>query len=164
MLQQGSPAQIHSALRNARVADLVGIQNRFQGEWLGAAAAPGQGLLGWTGEGRAAPNLPVLTGRDKGKLSPGQAVNWVIPSDGLTIVESTAQRSSPFSAEVVEARHLGEITLATLRLTAVPGAQLVLTLSGAQRQGLSPGLSVGVRLDPALVHVMPSRVNGGRHP
>jgi hypothetical protein len=64
---------------------------------------------------------------------------------------------------VVEGRHLGEITLATLRLIAVPGAQLVLTLSGAQRQGLSPGVSVGVRLDPA-VHVMPSRVNGGRHP
>ena len=78
MLQQSSPAQIHSAPRNARVADLVGIQNRFQGEWLGAAAAPGQGLLRWTCEGRAAPNLPVLTVRDKGKLSPGQAVNWVI--------------------------------------------------------------------------------------
>ncbi len=79
-------------------------------------------------------------------------------------MESTAQGSSPFSAEVVEGRHLGEITLATLRLIAVPGAQLVLSLSGVQRQGLSPGVSVGVRLDPALVHVMPSRVNGSRHP
>jgi molybdate transport system ATP-binding protein len=163
VLQQGSPARMHSAPRNARVADLVGIQNRFQGMWLGADAASGQGLLRWTGEDETSSNLPVLTVRDKGKLSAGQAVNWVIPSDGITVVASAAQGSDAFEAEVVEVRHLGEITLATLRLIAVPGTQLVLTLSGVQRQGLEPGARVGVRLDPALVHVMPSRVNGGRH-
>lgn len=161
VLQQGSPTHIHTAPRNARVADLVGIQNRFHGEWLGAAA-PGRGLLRWTGEDSTAPSLPVLTVRDKGKLSAGQAVNWVIPSDGITVVASAEQGSDVFSAEVVEARHLGEITLATLRLSAVPGVQLVLTLSGPQRQGLDPGMCVGVRLDSALVHVMPSRMNGGR--
>lgn len=161
VLQQGSPTHIHTAPRNARVADLVGIQNRFHGEWLGAAA-PGRGLLRWTGEDSTAPSLPVLTVRDKGKLSAGQAVNWVIPSDGITVVASAEQGSDVFSAEVVEARHLGEITLATLRLSAVPGVQLVLTLSGAQRQGLDPGMCLGIRLDSALVHVMPSRMNGGR--
>ena len=106
----------------------------------------------------------MLAVRDKGKLSPGQAVNSVIPSDGLTIVDSTARGSTPFSAEVVESRHLGEITLATCTRSPCRVDSWVLTLPGAQRQGLSPSMSVGVRLDPALVHVMPSRVNGGRHP
>ena len=157
VLQQGTPAHIHNAPRNARVADLVGIQNRFQGEWLGPAATAGQGLLRWTGAGAATQSPPVLTVRDKGKVPTGQAVNWVIPSDGITLVDAATQDAGDFSAEVVEARHLGEITLATLRLAAVPGARLALTLSGAQRQGLAPGVRVGVRLDPALVHVMPLR-------
>ena len=156
VLQQGSPAHIHNAPRNARVADLVGIQNRFQGQWLGPADTPGQGLLRWTGEG-SSEMAPVLKVRDKGKVPTAQAVNWVIPSDGIALIDVASLRPADFSAEVSEARHLGEITLATLSLAAVPGARLVLTLSGAHRQGLALGARVGVRLDPGLVHVMPLR-------
>nr|ART89768.1 molybdenum transport ATP-binding protein ModC [uncultured bacterium] len=155
VLQQGSPAHIHNAPRNARVADLVGIQNRFQGVWLGPSEVKGYGLLRWTGNGKPANAPPVLTVRDKGKVPTGQAVNWVIPSDGIALIAPEDQLEGDFSAEVYEARHLGEITLATLALSAVPGARLVLTLSGAQRQGLAPGARIGVRLDPSLVHVMP---------
>ncbi len=157
VLQAGTPAQIHTAPRNARVADLVGIQNRFQGVWLGPADGAGQGLLRWTGDGNAAGPWPVLSVRDKGKLPTGQAVNWVIHSDGITLVEANGPAPDDFSAEVTEARHLGEITLATLSLHAVPGARLVLTLAGAQRLGLVSGARVGVRLDPVRVHVMPLR-------
>jgi len=157
VLQQGSPAHIHNAPRNARVADLVGIQNRFQGQWLGPSATAGQGLLRWTGEGSSGDAAPVLQVRDKGKVPTGQAVNWVIPSDGISLIDAGAVGPTDFSAEVCEARHLGEITLATLGLASVPGARLVLTLSGAQRQVLALGARVGVRLDPELVHVMPLR-------
>ena len=157
VLQQGSPAHIHNAPRNARVADLVGIQNRFRGEWLGPAAVPGQGLLRWTGDAATAAPAPVLTVRDKGKLEVGQLLSWVIPSDGIRLVEATAQQAGDFSAEVVAARHLGEITLATLCVAEVPGAELVLTLSGAQRRDLVAGARVAVRLDLGLVHVMPQR-------
>jgi molybdate transport system ATP-binding protein len=166
VLQQGSPAHIHNAPRNARVADLVGLQNRFRGEWQGPAAAPGLGLLRWTGDAAPAAAVasasasaaaPLLTVRDKGKLEPGQPLNWVIPSDGIHLLEPSAQQAGDFSAEVSVARHLGEITLATLRLDAVPGAELVLTLSGAQRRGLVAGTRVAVRLDTGLVHVMPQR-------
>lgn len=158
VLQQGTPAHIHNAPRNARVADLVGIQNRFQGEWLGPATTGGQGLLRWQGSSAAAQSSPVLTVRDKGKVPTGQAVNWVIPSDGIALVDVASPGATDFVAEVVEARHLGEITLVTLSLAAVPGTPLVLTLSGAQRKRLAVGARVGVRLDPALVHVMPLRV------
>jgi molybdate transport system ATP-binding protein len=160
VLQQGSPAHIHNAPRNARVADLVGIQNRFEGQWLGPAEAPGQGWLRWTGDdvgATAAQSPPVLRVRDKGKVPTGQAVNWVIPSDGIALIDPDTLGASDFSAEVLEARHLGEITLVTLRLHVVPGARLILTLSGAQRKGLAPGSRAGVRLDPTLVHVMPLR-------
>lgn len=155
VLQQGSPAHIHNAPRNARVADLVGIQNRFQGVWLGPADVEGHGLLRWvSAEGSSATPL-VLRVRDKGKVPTGQAVSWVIPSDGITLVAPAEQQGDDFSAVVHEARHLGEITLATLVLVNVPGARLVLTLSGVQRQGLVPGARFGARLDARLVHVMP---------
>ena len=157
MLQQGTPEQIHRAPRNARVADLVGIQNRFQGIWLGPAAQPGEGLMRWTAEAGPPDNAPVLTVRDKGKLPTGQAVNWVVPSDGITLIDDAGLCLGDFSAEVTEVRHLGEITLATLALSAVPGARLQLTSSGAQRRGLSVGTRVGVRLDLGMVHVMPLR-------
>lgn len=157
VLQQGSPAHIHNAPRNARVADLVGIQNRFQGQWLGPSDTHGQGLLRWTGASGSSEGAPVLKVRDKGKVPTGQAVNWVISSDGISLIDAAAVGPTDFSAEVSEARHLGEITLATLSLAAVPGVRLVLTLSGARRQVLVLGARVGVRLDPGLVHVMPLR-------
>lgn len=158
VLQAGTPAQIHTQPRNARVADLVGIQNRFQGLWLGPASTPGQGLLRWTPAGQdETARLPVLTVRDKGRLAPGQPVNWVIPSDGIALVDPAARHDDDFVTEVTEARHLGEITLATLSLAAVPGARLVLTLAGPQRQRLVVGSPAAVRLDRRFVHVMPVR-------
>ena len=80
---------------------------------------------------------------------PGVVVRVEVP--GRRLVETRA------GAWVVEARHLGEITLAILHLDAVPGARLVLTRAGAERRGLLPGARFGVRLDPARVHVMPTR-------
>ena len=157
VLQQGTPASIHNAPRNARVADLVGIQNRFQGVWLGPAASPGLGQLRWTGDGADDPTAPIFTVRDKGKLPPGQAVNWVIPNDAIVLIDTGELGAGDFRAEVLEARHLGEITLATLSVDAVPGAQLVLTLAGAQRQALTIGARCGARLDLSRVHVMPLR-------
>ena len=158
VLQDGPPASIHSAPRNARVADLVGIQNRFQGVWLGPADSPGQGRLRWLGGDADDPAAPVLTVRDKGKLPVGHAVTWVIPNDGIVLIEPDARRPGDFDAEVTEARHLGEITLATLSLRAVPGARLVLTLADAQRLALTSGARVCARLDPVRVHVMPLRI------
>jgi len=160
VLQEGTPAHIHSAPRNARVADLVGIQNRFQGVWLGSAESAGWGRLRWTGsgDGEAA---PVLTVRDKGKLPAGQEVNWVIPNDGIVLIDPGAGDAGDFDSEVIEARHLGEITLATLRVHGVPGARLVLTLAGPQRHAVRSGARFGARIDPARVHVMPLRTLTG---
>jgi molybdate transport system ATP-binding protein len=153
VLQSGAPQAIHRAPRNARVADLVGIQNRYPGTWLGPSETPCWGRLRW-GEGAAAVQLEV---RDKGRLPPGQAVDWLIPGDAIALEADAADEPGCFAARVVDARHQGEITLATLQLDAAGGAPLLLTLAGRERQQLAAGATVGIRIDLAQVHVMPLR-------
>ena len=158
VLQQGSPDQIHHAPRNARVADLVGIHNRFSGRWKGPSAHAGKGWLEWTADPPAerAP-APLLEVRDKGRIVAGQAVTWLIPGDAIALLERAPEQAGEFAATLVETRHLGEITLATLALNDVPGAQLQLTWAGPQRHRLGVGAPCGVRLDLDRVHVMPLR-------
>jgi molybdate transport system ATP-binding protein len=155
VLQQGRPDAIHRAPRNARVADLVGIPNRFPGRWIGPSGRPGLGLLRWGSDANG--TGPLLEVRDKGRIRPGEAVTWIVPGDGLTLLEQPPRADDEFAAVVTEARYLGEITLATLALDAVAGAPLALTLSGPQRREADVGRRVTVRLDRALVHVMPVR-------
>ena len=157
VLQQGTAASIHRSPRNARVADLVGIHNRFDGVWIGPSRQEGWGMLSWTAAQQGSALALQLKVRDKGRLAAGQKVSWVIPGDGITLLERPPQGDGEFDAVVVEARHLGEITLATLSLTALPGSSLRLTLSGPQRLRILAGAHLGLRLDLSQVHVMPSR-------
>ena len=179
VLQQGTPAAIHRAPRNARVADLVGLQNRFEGVWLGPDTQPGIGCLRWTGPsaGRAAtteeasgrdasPQGPVLRVPDKGRLQPGQPVSWVLPGEAIELIAPAQRAPGDLDAVVSQVRHLGEITLATVYLTGAPHARLTLTLAGAGAAPLgAPSTSltadtprpVAVRLDARQVHVMPVR-------
>jgi molybdate transport system ATP-binding protein len=158
VLQVGTPDSIHRAPRNARVADLVGIHNRFHGQWLGAdSQAPGWGLLRWMPNGVDAGGGPLLRVRDKGRLADGQTVTWIVPSDGIAVLDRPPQGDGEFGAQVLDARHLGEITLATLALSDIAGAQMRLVVSGPQRRHLEVGSALAVRLDLALVHVMPLR-------
>lgn len=144
VLQTGTPAAIHRAPRNARVADLVGLQNRFEGQWLGPAAREGAGLLRWTdpraADPAAEPAGPLLEVPDKRRLSAGQAVNWVLPGEAIELVAPGARRPGDFDAVVSQARHLGEITLLGVDLVVPPHARLTLTLAGAGRRPLGdPG-------------------------
>jgi molybdate transport system ATP-binding protein len=157
VLQQGSPDSIHRAPRNGRVADLVGIHNRFDGQWLGAAEQSGYGLLRWSAAHANEGHRQTLRVRDKGRIPTGQRVTWVIPGDGITISDGVPSHEGEFVAQVIEARHLGEITLATLMLTLVPDARLMLTLSGPQRRQVAVGTTLCARIDLDLVHVMPLR-------
>lgn len=174
VLQQGTPLQVHTQPRNARVADLVGLANRFVGRWLGPLAGHAgkqqQGRLLWTpttaagaGSEEGADCLELHV-QDKGRLLPGQAVSWVIPSDGITLLEPGAAGAGDLLAVVSQARHLGETTLATLALQRPAGAELVLTLSGPARQALAPGQRLAARLDLEMVHVMPVRSGAGALP
>ncbi len=171
MLQQGTPAQIYRSPRNARVADLVGIQNRFYGCWEGPADEPGHGWLVWLPGPQADPAGPAvrLKVRDKGRLDVGQRVTWVVQGDGLQCrlvdasstppgaLPSGGAGALPLAARLSESRHLGEMSLALLALEALPGVQLHMTLSGPWRQHLQADQRLWVDIDPEWVHVMPTR-------
>lgn len=153
VLQEGPPEHIHRAPRNARVADLVGMHNRFQGVWVGPSDRAGWGLLKWVSAAGGDSGDMLLEVRDKGKIKPGQPVNWVVPGDGILLgADGSGQE---LEATVSEARHLGEITLASLTLQRNPQISLRITLAGPQRRRIGNGDRLALRLDPALVHVMP---------
>ncbi len=160
VLQTGTPAAIHRAPRNARVADLVGLQNRFQGVWLGPSDRAGTALLRWTGPQHSAHEAtagPLLEVPDKGRLTAGQSVSWVIPGEAIALVEAGDLRAADLDARVTQVRHLGEITLYVVDLAVPPHVRLTLTLAGAHQAPLAAGQAVAVRLDAGLVHVMPVR-------
>ena len=208
VLQQGAPGAIHHSPRNARVADVIGLQNRFFGRWLGGAqperAAPpkGWGLMQWTAQeaqssaasdaltqADISDSSVVLRVRDKGRLSAGQALNWVVPAEALSLLPTGsepkegavpkwgsdtdfAQQNSgsdphfgaaphttlrDFAAHITDLRHLGDTSLVTVRLASSPAATVRLTLAAHKPQALAQGQAVVLRMDTALVHVMPTR-------
>ena len=162
VLQQGTPERLYRSPRNARVADLVGIQNRFHGQWLGPADQAGMGWLEWLpppGSGAPGQRGVRLCVADKGRLSVGQSVSWVIQGDGIHLSQPDASAQSPaaWPARMETVRHLGDLSLATVSLDDVPPVTLQLTLAGPQRQRWEEGQRVMLRLDPAWVHVMPTR-------
>ena len=103
---------------------------------------------------------PVLDGsllrvKDKGKLPKGQHVHWVIPGEGISLISPQNRQPIDWCATVREARHLGEMSLVTMTLDQRKAVCLRLTLSGSQDLNLEIGSPVCVRLNCALVHVMP---------
>lgn len=167
VLQQGSPAQVYRSPRNARVADLVGVQNRFLGRWLGPLEeedwAQSKGWLEWLPSPGASAG-PRLRVKDKGRLTPGQMLTWVIQGDGLRLSasEQSGYRAKDgdwmtASAKVTEIRNLGETSLAVAAVSGLEGAILKITRSGPQRRHLEVGQAIEVLLDCDWVHVMPTK-------
>ena len=167
VLQQGTPPFVHRSPRNARVADLVGIHNRFRGVWEGPADTPGRGRLRWLVSGDGPTDVdPVLDVVDKGRIRAGQELTWMLPGDGFELVDGapTPGRLDEFAATIADVRHLGETTLATLRLRAGRGAALSVSVSGADQRRMVTGAPITVRLDFIKVHVMPKHARSRAQP
>jgi len=167
VLQQGTPEQIYRSPRNARVADLVGVQNRFAGRWLGPLApqdeADAAGWLEWLASD-GTPTGQRLRVRDKRRLRVGQRVTWVVQGDALHIGAEVQEACAggpigcvALRAQVVARRNLGETTFAELALDGAPGVRLRITRAGPQRRALQAEGWLQVRLDCDWVHVMPVR-------
>ncbi len=167
VMQQGSPERIYRSPRNARVADLLGIANRFRARWLGprdeAERARGTATLEWlTTEGRSTGIF--LTVRDKGKIEPATEVSWVIQSDGLLLgneresdLVACPQSCATLSTTIERVRNLGDTTVANVNLDAAPEVSLRLTRSGPARALFREGERLDVRLICEWVHVMPTK-------
>jgi len=162
IVQQGSPLDVYKSPRNARVADLVGIRNRFHGRWLGpdpTHPVPGIGRLQWLAEPDSTEG-PILKVRDKGRIEAGQAVTWVIQTDGLTLQAPQEETSSTASKTVmdvttVDIKHLGESSIVTLVTKTPHGVHLRMTVTGPQRAQIERDQRMTLSLDTVWVHIMP---------
>jgi molybdate transport system ATP-binding protein len=178
ILQKGSPESIYQSPRNQRVAELVGIQNRFSGVFEkrleSSATLAGQMALEKGRDGRGVllwgrhPDNPRLEIIDKGRIEEGQEVTWVISGDGLQLVpapqvpaQSEGSKAGDWPAQVLELRSLGEIRLCRVRVELPEPQELTLTFTAMNFNDvkLSVGAQLGVRLDSSKIHVMPARAH-----
>ena len=177
-LQSGTPEQVFSRPRNARVAELVGIQNHFKGRFY-KSSKPTQdgsqthfGQLDWHG--------CMLTVPDKNKLKHGAHVTWVLAAEHLDITSaqknSACEQSLPSNTlrcQFLEVFSLGETsicTLAPLGWAGLADERLTLTLSSAHVRSLgisaengksaaeNAALTVNAHIPPHSIHIMPMRV------
>jgi len=148
-LQSGSPAHVFASPRNARVAELVGIQNHFEGTF--HKQEPGWGRLDW---GRDGLSLRVI---DKNRLPDGCAVTWVIAGEGVDLAREAGGETNALRCEIVEQLALGETSLCTLRPVALPGERVTLNPATSHLRLLAAqvGGSLWLRIAPEAIHIMP---------
>jgi hypothetical protein len=161
-LQTGAPASVFASPRNARVAELVGIQNHFQGRFFKDQL--GWARLRWTDASRPEchVDLPVV---DKNKIDDDTPVTWVMNGEEVDVL---ADRDLPslqepghtrLRCQLMEVLSLGEISLCTLRPEALPSQTITLNLTSRLLQRLQVGSGGWVQLliSPAALHIMPVR-------
>ncbi|MBP8150180.1 MAG: ABC transporter ATP-binding protein [Limnohabitans sp.] len=161
-LQIGEPARVFASPRNARVAELVGIQNHFEGcfykdqlDW---------GRLHWTD---ATPsNLGLdLTVHDKNKIDDGTPVTWVLNGEQVDVLADDGLLSAAepgqtrLRCQLLEVLSLGEISLCTLRPEAMPSQAITLNLTTRllDRLQVQAGAWVQLLIAPGALHIMPVR-------
>jgi molybdate transport system ATP-binding protein len=151
-LQSGTPAQIFASPRNARVAELVGIQNHFRGRFY--KDQPGWARLAWGAEENV--SLHVI---DKNRIDDRAQVTWVIAGDRVELLPDGAAEGNTLRCEVMEQLALGETSLCVLRPDGLPRDQVTLNLSTAQLRALhaQPGSWLRLAIAPEAIHIMPQR-------
>ncbi|WP_068834336.1 ABC transporter ATP-binding protein [Polaromonas jejuensis] len=166
-LQIGPPARVFASPRNARVAELVGIQNHFRGRFFanGPLDAPGFGRLLWQAGGQGRADAPPVTLKvlDKGRLDDGAEVSWVVAGELLDLSASPVPGVTPaantLACTLREVLPLGEISLCTLVPAPLPSQCITLNLSTAalRQLGTAPGAVLHLHIPPESVHIMPVR-------
>ncbi|OWS68828.1 ABC transporter ATP-binding protein [Polynucleobacter campilacus] len=142
-LQTAPPQVLFKRPRNPRVAELVGISNKFEGVFTA-------GKLSWDRCDRV---FEVL---DKGKIPANTPVAWVIPADGLSLHQQPS--ASSIEAYVEQISALGQIAVIQLLLN---NAAHTLTWEASaaevKRLELEVGKNTHVQIDGSKIHIMPLR-------
>lgn len=161
-LQTGEPARVFASPRNARVAELVGIQNHFAGRFF--KDREGWGRLRWT----AATPMPAaleLAVVDKNKIDHNTPVTWVLNGEQVDVLadgasgEPDAIGTTRLRCCLTEVLSLGEISLCTLTPQDLPDQRITLNLTTRvlDRLEVSTGGWVQLLIAPGAVHIMPVR-------
>ncbi len=161
-LQIGEPARVFASPRNARVAELVGIQNHFQGQFF--KNRPGWARLRWTDDRQphCALELAVV---DKNKIDNDTPVTWVLNGEEVDVLAdgdptvTQAEGVTRLRCQLLEVLSLGEISLCTLRPEALPSQIITLNLTSRllQRLQVGSGSWVQLQIAPEALHIMPVR-------
>jgi molybdate transport system ATP-binding protein len=151
-LQTGSPAHVFASPRNARVAELIGIQNHFRGRF--HKQEPGWATLEWGPE--AAVPLRVL---DKNRIPDGATVTWVIAGERIDLLADGVAEGNTVRCKILEQLALGETSICTLQPERLPGERVTLSLSTGQLRSLETGAGGWLRLAiaPQAIHIMPQK-------
>ncbi|WP_291915388.1 ABC transporter ATP-binding protein [Limnohabitans sp.] len=161
-LQTGEPARVFASPRNARVAELVGIQNHFEGRFLKGEA--GWGRLCWTDPSQPEAGLDLAV-FDKNKIDDGTRVTWVLNGEQVDVMADGEMPSlaepghTRLRCQLLEVLSLGEISLCTLRSEALPSQTITLNLTSRLLRRLQVGAGGWVQLliAPGALHIMPVR-------
>jgi molybdate transport system ATP-binding protein len=161
-LQTGEPARVFASPRNARVAELVGIQNHFEGRFV--KGEDGWGRLCWTDPAQPEAEL-ALAVLDKNKIDDGTRVTWVLNGEQVDVLADGELPSlaepghTRLRCQLLEVLSLGEISLCTLRPEALPGQTITLNLTSRLLGRLQVGAGDWVQLliAPGALHIMPVR-------
>ena len=142
-LQTAPPQVLFDRPRNSRVAELVGISNKFEGIFTA-------GKLSWNDSQR------VFDVADKGKIPPTTPVAWVIPAGGLSL--HAAPNENTIEATVEQISTLGQIAVIQLR-TFEGGHVITWEASAAEvnRLNLIVGKGTYLEIDGSKIHIMPLR-------
>lgn len=142
-LQTAAPQVLFQKPRNARVAELVGINNMFEGVFH-------SGELRWNNSEQL---FHVL---DKGKIPPNSQVAWVIPADGLSLHEQLSDKS--VIAKVIQISTLGQVAVIQMQLN--NGEHTIIWEASAaevRRLSLKVNSAAYIEIDSSKIHIMPLR-------
>ncbi len=161
-LQTGEPARVFASPRNARVAELVGIQNHFEGRFV--KGEDGWGRLCWTDAAQPEAEL-ALAVFDKNKIDNGTRVTWVLNGEQVDVLSDgelpghLEPGHTRLRCQLLEVLSLGEISLCTLRPEAPPSQTITLNLTSRLLRRLQVGAGGWVQLliAPGALHIMPVR-------
>ena len=161
-LQIDTPARVFASPRNARVAELVGIQNHFEGHFF--KDQPGWGRLRWTDSAQSDQGLN-LSVFDKNKIDDGTPVTWVLNGEQVDVLADNGLLSAAepghtrLRCQLLEVLSLGEISLCTLRPEALPSQTITLNLTTRLLDRLQVQAKGWVQLliAPGALHIMPVR-------
>jgi molybdate transport system ATP-binding protein len=142
-LQTAPPQVLFERPRNSRVAELVGISNKFEGVFT-------SGKLSWHG------SQCIFDVVDKGKIPPDTPVAWVIPADGLSLQSESSPSSIKVTVEQIST--LGQI--AVIQLRTLEGNHAITWEASAaevKRLALELGKNTHLEIDGGKIHIMPLR-------
>ena len=157
-LQAGPPFEVITRPATAQVAHLVGLKNIFRAGIVAHEHERGCTLIEWRGrrlEARLQPQFPV-----------GSQVVWTIPTAYLILHRrdrpSRGERENPVHGIVSGFVKLGENAQLTVQVNGSDRPPLFVTVPVhvANRNGIAPGVEVGVSLLAEGLHLMPGEGAG----